>query len=171
MGQLMWIEHRGFPGGPFSYYLSQGSSWTQVLGSSMDIVGNFMGDALLVGADEPPAVAEDCSDLDVNVSCIRQIYRCYIVWNSVWVALPLVLIFLASTGGKIDFLFGDDNLKVFCNCSTFHSGDHRECTPEFKFLPTKDREFLGSLDCVNMQPQRPRNDPHRDSDTLGWTTG
>ena len=48
-GQLMWIEHRDSPGGPFEYFLSQGSRWIGVLGSSTDIVGNFMGDALLVG--------------------------------------------------------------------------------------------------------------------------
>jgi len=104
MGQLMWIEHRDFPGGPFSYFLSHGSSWIQVLGSATDIVGNFMGDALLVSE---PAYHEDyCSNL--SVFCVRQIYRCYIVWNSIWVALPLILIFLASTGMEIDISFGND---------------------------------------------------------------
>ena len=51
MGQLMWIEHRDFPGGPFSYILSHASSWIARLSISTRIVGNFMGDALLV--DEP----------------------------------------------------------------------------------------------------------------------
>jgi hypothetical protein len=168
MGQLMWIEHRDFPGGPFPYYLSQGNNWIEVLGSSTDIAGNFMGDALLVSVDEPPDAADYCPNL--SVFCVRQIYRCYIVWDSVWVALPLVLIFVASTGGKIKVFFGNHNLKVFC-CSTFHSRNHRECTPEFGFLRTKNCEFLGSLDRVNMRPQRPRNHPHRGSDTLGWATG
>jgi hypothetical protein len=63
MGQLMWIEHRDFPGGPFSYMLSHASSWIEVLGSSTDIVANFMGDALLVGE---PAYHEDyCSDRSI----------------------------------------------------------------------------------------------------------
>ena len=44
-----------------------------------------------------------------SVFCFRQIYRCYIVWNSIWVALPLVLIFVASTGEEFDFFFfGND---------------------------------------------------------------
>ena len=63
-----------------------------------------MGDALLVG--EPSDYEDYCPNL--SVFCFRQIYRCYIVWNSVWVALPLVLIFLASTGGEINILFGND---------------------------------------------------------------
>ena len=42
-----------------------------------------------------------------------------------------------------------DNLKVLC--STFHSLDHPECTPDFEFLPTENR---GSLDRINMRPQR-----------------
>jgi len=100
MGHLMWIEHRDFPGGPFYYYLSQGCSWVVVLGSSTDIAGNFMGDALLVGAGVPPDAADYRPNL--NAFCVRQIYRCYIVWDSVWVALPLVLIFLASTGGEFN---------------------------------------------------------------------
>ena len=36
-------------------------------------------------------------------------------------------------------------------CSTFHSLDHPECTPDFEFLPTENR---GSLDRINMRPQR-----------------
>lgn len=104
MGQLMWIEHRDFPGGPFSYMLSYSNSWWEVLGSSTDIVANFMGDALLVGG---PAYHDDyCPNL--SVFCVRQIYRCYIVWNSFWVALPLILLFLASIGEEISIMFGND---------------------------------------------------------------
>jgi hypothetical protein len=121
MGQLMWIEHLDFSGGPFSYYLSQGSSWMEVLGSSTDIVGNFM------SAGEPPDVTDYCSNLDVF--CVRQIYRCYIAWNSVWAALPLVLIFLASTGEGIDVLFG--------KCFAIVALSIVECTPEIDFQLTK----------------------------------
>ena len=105
MGQLMWIEHRDFPGGPFSYLLSHGSSWIEVLGTSTNLVGNFMGDALLVS--EPSDHEDYCPNLG-TIFCVHQIYRCYIVWNSVWVALPLILIFLASTGEEIAILFGSD---------------------------------------------------------------
>ena len=48
MGQLMWIEHRNFPGGPFNYYLLNSTLWINILGSAACIVGNYLNDALLV---------------------------------------------------------------------------------------------------------------------------
>jgi hypothetical protein len=48
MGQLMWIEHRNFPGGPFVYYLENSTLWVNVLGTAACIVGNYLNDALLV---------------------------------------------------------------------------------------------------------------------------
>ncbi|KAK1219806.1 hypothetical protein PQX77_017470 [Marasmius sp. AFHP31] len=47
-GQMMWIEHRDFEGGPFQYFLVTASNWTNVLGTAMDMFGNFLGDLLLV---------------------------------------------------------------------------------------------------------------------------
>ena len=48
MGQLMWIEHRDFPGGPFAYYTEHSTLWINILGTAACIAGNYMNDALLV---------------------------------------------------------------------------------------------------------------------------
>lgn len=49
-GQLMWIEHRDYPGGPAAYFNDNASIWVQTLGSAADVTGNIMGDGLLVSA-------------------------------------------------------------------------------------------------------------------------
>jgi len=48
MGQLMWIEHRDFPEGSFSYYIANSTLWINILGTAACIVGNYLNDALLV---------------------------------------------------------------------------------------------------------------------------
>ncbi|THU89938.1 hypothetical protein K435DRAFT_781429 [Dendrothele bispora CBS 962.96] len=73
MGQMMWIEHRDFDGGPVAWWLSNGTVWFNVVGSAFDMFGNFLGDALLI-------------------------YRCAIIWGKRWYVIFLpVLMFLAST--------------------------------------------------------------------------
>lgn len=47
-GQLMWINHRDYPGGPYAYFLASTNSWFETLGTATDIVANVMADALLV---------------------------------------------------------------------------------------------------------------------------
>ncbi|KAF5329110.1 hypothetical protein D9758_017949 [Tetrapyrgos nigripes] len=71
-GQLMWVEHRDFPGGPVAYFNSTGSSWNNLGGTVFVLLTNFMGDAFLL-------------------------YRCYIICdsNALIVALPF-LMFLGS---------------------------------------------------------------------------
>ncbi|THU95088.1 hypothetical protein K435DRAFT_779137 [Dendrothele bispora CBS 962.96] len=73
VGQLMWIEHRDFPGGPIAYFNATSTDWNNVIGTIFIEVTNFMGDLLLL-------------------------YRCYIVWGSYWpvIAFPVIM-FLAST--------------------------------------------------------------------------
>ncbi|KAH9485865.1 hypothetical protein JR316_0002780 [Psilocybe cubensis] len=72
MGQLMWINHRDYEGGPLAYYAASANSWFETLGTSMDVVANIMADALLV-------------------------YRCYVIWRrSIWVLIPLLLLYMAS---------------------------------------------------------------------------
>jgi len=72
-GQLMWIEHRDYPGGPAAYFMENASIWVQTLGSAADVTGNVMGDALLL-------------------------YRCYIIFGSkLWVIIGPTLIFVLST--------------------------------------------------------------------------
>jgi hypothetical protein len=48
MGELMWIEHRNAPGGPFVYYSENSTLWFNILGTTSCIVGNYLNDALLV---------------------------------------------------------------------------------------------------------------------------
>jgi hypothetical protein len=48
LGQLMWMDHRDFPGGPAAYWAANGDVWYNVLGSATDVFANVMGDALLV---------------------------------------------------------------------------------------------------------------------------
>jgi len=72
-GQLMWIDHRDYPGGPLAYYSAESTSWFSVLSTATGVVQVFMNDALLL-------------------------YRCYIVWNcNRWVIAVPCLIFSAST--------------------------------------------------------------------------
>jgi len=68
LGQLMWIEHRNFPGGPFSYYLANSTLWINILGTASCIVGNYLNDALLL-------------------------YRLYIIYSGDWrvVVVPFII--------------------------------------------------------------------------------
>ena len=47
VGQLMWIEHPDFPGGPLAYYANN-IFWITILGNAAIIAGNYRNDALLV---------------------------------------------------------------------------------------------------------------------------
>jgi hypothetical protein len=48
LGQLMWIDHRDFPGGPAAYWAANNGVWYNILGAASDVFANIMGDALLV---------------------------------------------------------------------------------------------------------------------------
>lgn len=47
-GQLMWINHRNYPGGPLAYYFAESTSWFSVISTASPVVQSFMNDALLV---------------------------------------------------------------------------------------------------------------------------
>ncbi|EJD00199.1 uncharacterized protein FOMMEDRAFT_112550 [Fomitiporia mediterranea MF3/22] len=70
-GQLMWIEHRDFPGGPVAYFVANSSIWIQTLGTLSGQISMWMGDGLLL-------------------------YRCWIVWNTWKVTIFPFLIYLFS---------------------------------------------------------------------------
>ncbi|KIJ42132.1 hypothetical protein M422DRAFT_171524 [Sphaerobolus stellatus SS14] len=73
MGQLMWIDHRNYPGGPLGYFSAQGAIWFNVLGSAADIFADILSNALLI-------------------------YRCYIIWNkSLTIIIFPSLLFLGAT--------------------------------------------------------------------------
>ena len=48
IGQLIWIEHRDYPGGPMGYFAATTTAPFNVLGSAADITVNILGDGLLV---------------------------------------------------------------------------------------------------------------------------
>ena len=65
-GQLMWINHRDYPGGPLAYYSAESTSWFSILSTATPVVQNFMNDGLLVRF-----LIREChttpTDLDISV--------------------------------------------------------------------------------------------------------
>ncbi|KAK0195719.1 hypothetical protein F5146DRAFT_301745 [Armillaria mellea] len=72
-GQLVWLEHRDFPGGSGAYFLANVSLWLNTFGTVADATANVFGDALLL-------------------------YRCYIICGArrSLIYVPLI-IWMAST--------------------------------------------------------------------------
>ena len=48
VGQMMWIDYRNAPGGPFAYYLSSSGSWFGISIVACEVVAVGMADGLLV---------------------------------------------------------------------------------------------------------------------------
>jgi hypothetical protein len=97
VGQLMWIEHPDFPGGPLAYYANN-IFWITILGNAAIIAGNYMNDALLVL----------CSFFLCRIYsltfCPRfcQLHRCYIIWGGNWrVVVAPFIIYLGTIGISI----------------------------------------------------------------------
>lgn len=51
--ELVWIDNRGFPGGPYAYLLTEFSNPMNILSFASYIVGNFLTDLLLVSSPFP----------------------------------------------------------------------------------------------------------------------
>ncbi|KAK0499156.1 hypothetical protein EDD18DRAFT_1070706 [Armillaria luteobubalina] len=66
--EFMWIDHRDAVGGPLGYLGANSAVWWQTLGTVTSQISFFLGDALLL-------------------------YRCYIIWNSMFsiIICPLIL--------------------------------------------------------------------------------
>jgi hypothetical protein len=82
LGQLMWIDHRDFPGGPAAYWTANNDVWYNVLGASTDVFGNAMGDSLLVGilySPFFPSVSSHVSFIDVTSSGIPNVSSSFLV--------------------------------------------------------------------------------------------
>ena len=47
VGQLAWIEHRAYPGGPTEFLEDQLSYWVNVIGTTSDVLCDFLGNSLL----------------------------------------------------------------------------------------------------------------------------
>ncbi|PPQ79109.1 hypothetical protein CVT26_004094 [Gymnopilus dilepis] len=72
VGQMMWIDYRDAPGGPFAYYLSSSGSWFGISIIACEVVAVGMADGLLL-------------------------YRCYIIWGAnIRVVLFPLLLYIAE---------------------------------------------------------------------------
>ncbi|KAF7330295.1 hypothetical protein MVEN_02467400 [Mycena venus] len=73
-GQMMWIEHRDFDGGPVAFFGANITAWYNTFGTAADVTANILGDALML-------------------------YRLYVFWSSssIWIITFPALLFLAST--------------------------------------------------------------------------
>ncbi|KAK7007384.1 hypothetical protein R3P38DRAFT_1668699 [Favolaschia claudopus] len=71
-GQMMWIDHRDFPGGPVGYFSANIAAWYNTFGTAADVAANIMGDALML-------------------------HRCYVFWRpSYYIVIFPAMLFLAS---------------------------------------------------------------------------
>ncbi|KAJ7599629.1 hypothetical protein C8J56DRAFT_879429 [Mycena floridula] len=71
--QFMWIDYRGWPGGPVEYLVMHISTWWQVLGTAASQATDILGASFLL-------------------------YRCYVIYNGRWkvIILPLLIHLVAS---------------------------------------------------------------------------
>ncbi|RPD60192.1 hypothetical protein L226DRAFT_571168 [Lentinus tigrinus ALCF2SS1-7] len=72
MTQLMFVNNRGFDGGPMAWFFANYAMDTNTAGNAGYVIGNFLADALLL-------------------------WRTYVVWNTIWVIIFPGLVFLGST--------------------------------------------------------------------------
>lgn len=90
--ELVWIDNRGFPGGPAAYILTNFSNPMNILSFASYVVGNFMTDLLLVIAFSPT-----CPHIGLTI--VAQLYRCWVIWNrNLYVMIIPGLAVLASFG-------------------------------------------------------------------------
>lgn len=47
-GQLTWIEHPNWPGGPVAYFETNTNIWIEVFGTFASMVADWLGEGLLV---------------------------------------------------------------------------------------------------------------------------
>ncbi|KAI0749659.1 hypothetical protein C8Q80DRAFT_1101643 [Daedaleopsis nitida] len=80
MTELMFIDNRAFPGGPMAWFITNYADGVNTAGNAGYIIANFFADGLLL-------------------------WRCYVVWNTVWILVFPLLVFMASTALSILTLF------------------------------------------------------------------
>jgi hypothetical protein len=47
-GELMWIDHRNYPGGPLGFYQASQVAWYTAMAFAAGVSANILGDGLLV---------------------------------------------------------------------------------------------------------------------------
>ncbi|EMD31805.1 hypothetical protein CERSUDRAFT_119376 [Gelatoporia subvermispora B] len=72
-GEEMWIVHASDPGGPALYFEENASIWYQTWGTASGVVLNWMTDGLMI-------------------------YRCYVVWNSFYIVIFPIFLFMSTWG-------------------------------------------------------------------------
>ncbi|ESK84234.1 hypothetical protein Moror_3810 [Moniliophthora roreri MCA 2997] len=90
-GQLMWIEHRDFPGGPIGYHFATSTkSWNNFTGIGSVELSVFLGNLLLL-------------------------YRCYVIWGSLPVMILPTILFLTSSAMAIMAIIQSAGTSVFAH--------------------------------------------------------
>ena len=90
-GEQMWLIDPNFPGGPDAYWKTNISDWYMDWGTTAVITLQLMTDALMVRYT--PRCQDPCS-----LSCLFQIYRCRIIWNSYRVIIIPIILWLVTLG-------------------------------------------------------------------------
>ncbi|KAA1476441.1 hypothetical protein DENSPDRAFT_861195 [Dentipellis sp. KUC8613] len=79
--QLMWIEHRDFPGGPLGYLSAKSSLWVNTFSTAGGILAQIVADGILI-------------------------YRCYIIWSARWsvIILPSMIYLTSIAMGIVELV-------------------------------------------------------------------
>ncbi|TFY55599.1 hypothetical protein EVJ58_g8145 [Rhodofomes roseus] len=83
-GEEMWIVHAKYPGGMDAYLAAYVNVWYQTLSSTSPTAANLLGDALMI-------------------------YRCYVLYNSIYIILFPSLLWLGSFASGVLFLYASGN--------------------------------------------------------------
>ena len=147
MGELMWIEHRNAPGGPFVYYSENSTLWFNILGTTSCMVGNYLNDALLVLSLFP------CHYIYYpNLFFGDQLYRLYIIYSGDWrVVIAPFLLYLATIGISI-FILNDDQMAYSHQTSHVFNSPDRKRFASLQLLCNKSHRLCCSMAVADKRP-------------------
>lgn len=89
-GENMWLLNSDFPGGPYAYWKTMLSVWYMNWSTVEVIILQLMTDALMVGSAR--GSWNEC------LLGWSQIYRCWIIWDSYWVVIAPIILWLTTLG-------------------------------------------------------------------------
>ncbi|KAI0690661.1 hypothetical protein C8T65DRAFT_745725 [Cerioporus squamosus] len=112
-GEMMWITHADYPGGPDAYLSAYTSVWYQTWGTTACIASNLMSDALLT-------------------------YRCFVIWNSKRVVILPGIIWFSSLAFGVGLLYesGRPSGEYFVGVTTIFVTAYTASTFAFNVLVT-----------------------------------
>ncbi|KAI0674163.1 hypothetical protein C8Q78DRAFT_1075837 [Trametes maxima] len=112
-GQMMWVIHDDYPGGPDAYASDFAYVWYQTWGTTASVACNLMSDALLV-------------------------YRCFVIWNSRRIAIIPAVVWVMSLAFGIGLLYGSGrpNGNYFAGIATLFVTAYTASTFAFNVLVT-----------------------------------